>query len=133
MGSPSKTRLRGRRANQRMSQTFAKVEEKALWKYSPEWGKEYGFDEKDLVFKQKSVGKYKIELIGGKDRGAVITIWMPMNLYGIDWSKFNGTHSRDDKMDNTAEIHFMHCNNALEEYHYLKTVDDLFDIIRRNG
>lgn len=90
----------------------------------------------DFKRSAKTVGSYRIELMGGTDRGAQINIWGSMKM----WEKMNlvsclneSNISDDGKMYKDNEVHFMYFINAKMEYSFLSTVEDVRDLIRRNG
>lgn len=90
----------------------------------------------DFSGSAKTVGKYRIELIGGTNRGAQINIWGSMKMWEeMDLvSCLNESDISDDrKMHKDNEVHFMYFNNAKEEYLNLKTSGDVRFLMQRNG
>jgi hypothetical protein len=91
--------------------------------------------EPDFIFKNKKVGKWVFEMIGGTDRGAMMVFWEPVKGY----AKFYGHDPyKEDLSDNKewvrySEVHFMLYENAYEEWVYLNSVNAMLDIVRRNG
>lgn len=90
----------------------------------------------DFSGSAKTVGSYRVELIGGTDRGAQINIWGSMKMWEeMDLvSCLNESDISDDrKMHKDNEVHFMYFINAKMEYSFLRTPEDVRDLIRRNG
>jgi len=92
-------------------------------------------DHKDFKGSTKTVGKYRIELMGGTDRGAEILIWGPMSF----WRKADLVSVLDeDKISSDGEwylesqVNFWYYNNAKEEYSSLRTIRDVMSLARRN-
>ena len=90
----------------------------------------------DAKYKAKSLNKYRVELIYGTDRGGVIYIWQVADKDEIEAAKklphifvvkeIDGIH-----YDEVAQAHFMHWENALEEYREIKSDKDAFNLVRR--
>jgi hypothetical protein len=73
---------------------------------------------KDFFEKHKAIGNSRVYMIGGKERGAVIFIYIK---------------GKDDLESLFEEVHFMDWKNAVAEYNDLKKQSDLLDIIQRNN
>ena len=95
---------------------------------------------KDFAFKSKMVGRYRVELIGGEDRGAEIYIWEKISdrlkwdpHHDFDrWVERYGDKISDDgKWYASSPASFWHYGNAYETYYYMKTHADVADIFRR--
>jgi len=80
----------------------------------------------DFKYKQKKIGKYIIEFLGGIDRGAQIDIWEP----GHEKLTHIWTNSDNNKYVKMTQANFMYYDNADARYTEIKTVSDLFDLIR---
>ena len=82
----------------------------------------------DAVGKAKSVGGYRIELYYGTDRGGMINVWEKgdSELDHIFSPSDDRTHHQAD------EIHFMHYQNAIDEYQQLKNKSAVIDLMWRN-
>lgn len=87
------------------------------------------WDYPDVVYRSKKISKYTIELVGGTERGAEIKIWKKIDKYWMG-EKYEPLSGHDYILE---EIHFMHFANALDEYNELKTVKDIYDLMRMNN
>jgi len=83
----------------------------------------------NLVFKRKEINSWVVELFYAEDRGGSINLWekKTSTLHHI-WSP-----SDDDQYRKFDEIHFMHWENALQEYEHIETYDDIIDLAWRNS
>ena len=72
----------------------------------------------DFFRKHKKIGKHRVELIGGKKRGAVILVYY---------------HDKDDDLTLNEEINFMDFQNGVDEYKQIKNAKDIIDIVNRNS
>lgn len=92
-----------------------------LQKYYDERSKEIKAWKKypDYFGKTKKIGKSKVTLLAGKQRGGVILVYSHLS-------------SKDDDLNLFEQINFMHSSDALDEYRNLKTVKSILNIIRRN-
>ena len=66
---------------------------------------------------KKKIGRHSATLQGYKNAGAVIML------------KFN---YKDKILNGTSEIHFMHFNNAMQEYRKLKSGKTMVNLAYRN-
>jgi len=73
----------------------------------------------DYFGKNKKIGKNKITLIGGKDRGATILIYSHLS-------------NKDEYLNTFDEVNFMEWSNAVEEYNSIKSSKDILKLIERN-
>lgn len=74
----------------------------------------------DYFGKNKKIGKNKITLLAGKNRGGVIFIYSHMS-------------SKDDNLNLFEEVHFMNWENAADEYKNLKSTKSVLNLINRNN
>jgi len=84
----------------------------------------------DFVYRQKKIGKFILELLGGTDRGATILIWEPGTL-DRDIPFFGLETSDDKKYKLFTQANFMYFMNAVDEYNSLEDKHDVMDLAYR--
>ena len=93
----------------------------------------------DYKYKIKNAGIYRVELLGGTDRGAEIILWEKRTAKDKSEAAARPIRdslwppSDDGDFKEFTTVNFMHYANALEEYLYLHTSSDALDLAVRNA
>lgn len=97
---------------------FLRAAEADSWKEFP-----------DFKGSSKKVGRYRIELLGGTDRGGLINIWeKEKSSLPHVW-----TPSDNNEWKKLDQVNFVYFLNAEAEYRYLKNEGDVLYLMTRNG
>jgi len=90
----------------------------------------------DFKYRAKNVGTWRLELIGGSDRGAIINIWtrdkecmqsaVELEAKGIDMG-----YSDDRKFTHFTTANYMHFSSAKEDYGYANCNEEILILARR--
>ena len=93
------------------------------------------WDGDDAVSRGKFVGRYRVELIGGTQRGACIRLWHPATVEeAISEERLPHifTITPDKKWFLLDEVNFWRFINAEAEYADLRKSGDILALARRN-